>query len=114
MTATALQAPLAAGIRDRIASEQLVRELHDIDDGMWLECRGIDGDRRPRKLTQAMLAGTLRPFGIRPRTIKIRPGETMTRRGYMRVQFEQAWKDYLDGEADTPTPSSVIRHLRKP
>ena len=81
---------------------------------MWLECRGIDGDRRPRKLTQATLAGTLRPFGIRPRTIKIRPGETMTRRGYMRVQFEQAWKDYLDGEADTPTPSSVIRHLRKP
>ena len=54
------------GARDRIASERLVADLLAIEDGLWLEYRGVDGDRPPRKLSQTMLSDLLRPFGIRP------------------------------------------------
>jgi hypothetical protein len=35
---------------DRAASEQLIAELHDLADGMWLEYRGVRDDQPPRKL----------------------------------------------------------------
>jgi hypothetical protein len=94
---------------DRILSAELVNALTGIDDAPWHDWRGPRDDRSPRKLTQADLAWILRPFGIRPRTVRGRWG---TARGYYRNQFERAWRAYCDS-TDTPTQSSKIRYLRQ-
>ena len=63
---------------DRISSLALVEALHAIEDGLWLDWRGPNDDRPPRKLNQSELARLLRPFGIRPKTIwpaQRRPGD---------------------------------------
>ncbi len=53
-------------------------------------------------LTKRKLAHMLKPFGIRPKTIwpLKRGANDKSARGYMRDQFERAWKSYCD------TPSS--------
>jgi uncharacterized protein DUF3631 len=94
---------------DRILSSELVDALIAIDDAPWHDWRGPRDDRSPRKLTQSDLAWLLRPFGIRPRTVRGRWG---TARGYYRHQFERAWRAYCDS-ADTPTQSSKVRYLHQ-
>jgi len=89
---------------DRIASATLVEALLALDDSFWNEWRGPNDDRPPRKLTQGELARMLRPFEIWPRTIwstQRRRGDN-SRRGYLRSQFETAWRAYCPS-ADTPT-----------
>jgi Protein of unknown function (DUF3631) len=69
-------------------------------------------DRPARKLTQGELSRPLRPFEIRPKTIwppQRRP-EIRSRRGYLRSQFEAAWRAYCP-PADTPTQQSKIIRL---
>jgi len=97
---------------DRIASATLVEALLALDDSFWNEWRGPNDDRPPRKLTQGELARMLRPFEIRPRTIwsTQRGSGDNSRRGYLRSQFETAWRAYCPS-ADTPTQTSKIRHL---
>ena len=97
---------------DRISSLALVEALHAIEDGLWLDWRGPNDDRPPRKLNQSELARLLRPFGIRPKTIwptQRRPGDKSFR-GYYRSQFEAAWLGYCSA-ADTPTQGSKIIKL---
>jgi Protein of unknown function (DUF3631) len=94
---------------DRILSVELVNALTGIDDAPWHDWRGPRDDRSPRKLTQADLAWLLRPFGIRPRTVRGRWG---TARGYYRHQFDRAWRAYCDS-ADAPTQTSKVRYLHQ-
>jgi hypothetical protein len=97
---------------DRIASSALVEELIGLDDGLWNEWRGPNDDRPPRALTQGEMSRLLRPFGIRPKTIwpaRRRPDDKSCR-GYMRSQFDAAWRAYCPS-ADTPTQSSRIIQL---
>jgi Protein of unknown function (DUF3631) len=92
----------ARGI-DRITSVALVEALLGTDDGFWSEWRGPRDARPPHKLTQAELAQLLNRFQIRPRTIwpvQRQPGDKSSR-GYMRHQFDAAWRAYCP--ADTPT-----------
>jgi hypothetical protein len=82
--------------RDRISSERLVELLCGLEDGRWTEWRGRHGDRAPRRLTQNELAGLLSPFGIHSRTIwppRRRPDDKSSR-GYLRSDFEAAWRRY--------------------
>jgi Protein of unknown function (DUF3631) len=97
---------------DRIASSALVEALLGLDEGLWNEWRGPSDDRPSRKLTQSELSRLLRPFGIRPRTIwPARPGPgDRSSRGYLRSEFEEAWRSYC-ASADTPTQSSKIISL---
>jgi hypothetical protein len=70
-------------------------------DGFWGEWRGPNDERPPRKLTQGELARLLRPFQIRARTIwppQRRPGDR-SKRGYLRSQFEAAWRAYCASPA---------------
>jgi hypothetical protein len=100
---------------DRIASSTLVEALLEMEDGLWHEWRGAGDDRPLRKLTQGELARLLRTFGIWPRTIwpsPRRPGDRSCR-GYLRAQFEAAWRAYCPA-ADTPTQSGKIRYLAGP
>jgi hypothetical protein len=98
---------------DRMASSALVEALVQLDDGMWHEWRGPHDDRYPRKLSQPELSNLLRPFGIRPKTIwpiRRQPGDRSSR-GYLRSQFEAAWRAYCP-QADTPSSSKITPLLR--
>jgi Protein of unknown function (DUF3631) len=97
---------------DRLASSALVEALNGLGDGLWNEWRGPNGDRPPRRLTPPELSCLLRPFGIRPRTIwppQRKLGDKSCR-GYVRPEFEAAWRAYCPS-ADTPTQASEIRHF---
>ncbi|HEV7982052.1 MAG TPA: DUF3631 domain-containing protein [Xanthobacteraceae bacterium] len=97
---------------DRVASSALVEALNGLDDGLWNEWRGRNDDRPPRTLTPAELSCLLRPFGIRPRTIwpPQRQLGDKSCRGYVRAEFEVAWRAYCPS-ADTPTQTSEIMHF---
>jgi hypothetical protein len=96
---------------DRIASTELVEALLAIEDGLWMEWRGLGDDRPPRKLTQAELARLLRMFDIRPRTIwpLRRTADSKSARGYLREQFEAAWARFCS--PDTPTHARPRKYL---
>jgi hypothetical protein len=95
--------------KDRIASAVLVEALLGLDDGIWGEWRGPNDDRLPRKLSQSELARLLRPFQIRSKTIwpARRGPRERSKRGYLRNEFEPAWRAYCP-PADTPTQASKI------
>jgi len=97
---------------DRLFSEVLVAALNDIEDSIWYDWRGPQGDQQPHRLSQGGLAQMLAPFGIRPRTIwpPRRGPISKSKKGYLRSQFENAWRSYCD--ADTASQSSTARHLR--
>lgn len=99
---------------DRILSAVLVNDLNAIDDAPWSEWRGLKDDRQPHKLTPAQLAAMLSLFRIRPRTIwplNRRPGDKSAK-GYLRSQFESAWRSYCS-EDGTTSQSNVLRYLRR-
>jgi Protein of unknown function (DUF3631) len=89
---------------DRIASAALVEALLALEDSLWHDWRGLKDDRPARKLNQSELARLLRPFDIRPRTV--RHADSKTSRGYLRDQFEAAWSAYLPGSRHTDTTES--------
>jgi hypothetical protein len=100
---------------DRLPSETVVGDLHNIEGAIWSEWCGIRGDQQPRKLSQADLSSLLRPFRIFPKSIwplGSRVG-AKSRKGYYRHQFEAAWQAYCsDGEDDTSAQPNKIKHLR--
>jgi hypothetical protein len=89
----------------------MVEALLGLEDNFWNEWRGLHDDQSPRKLTQGDLSHLLRPFNIRPKTTwptRRRLGDKSSR-GYLRAQFELAWRAYCTS-ADTPTqPCKVIQ-----
>jgi hypothetical protein len=101
---------------DRLSSATIVEALNALEDGMWAEWRGILDDQQPRRLSQPELARLLAGFRIRPKTIwwPGRPEVVRSRKGYLRSQFEAAWRRYCSDDADAGTPSQrrTIRHLR--
>jgi hypothetical protein len=99
---------------DRIASAALIAALLAMDDAPWGEWRGIRHDRQPRKLSQSELAALLAPFGIRPRSIwpPRRKLESKSAKGYLRRDFEKAWRAYCGSPAGTPAQPSLVRQLR--
>jgi Protein of unknown function (DUF3631) len=53
-----------------------------------------------RQLSLATMAKLLKPFDIRPRTIRTASG---TPKGYLRQDFEEAWSRYCRSSADAAT-----------
>lgn len=87
---------------DRIKSLDLIRELHELDDGVgiWNAWRGENDDQSPHNITQGEVAALLRRFdrvSLRPRTL-VELGSREERgkagRGYYRLQFERWWSLY--------------------
>ncbi len=72
---------------DRIGSAELATALGALADGPWSEWKG------GKPITPAQLARALKPFGIAPEVMRMPSGGTP--RGYLRVQFEDAWERYL-------------------
>jgi hypothetical protein len=100
---------------DRLASAEIVGELHAIEDAMWSEWRGSHGNQQPHKITQGELATLLWPFHIKPKSIwPVAPrASAKSRKGYYRRQFEAAWETYCraDDDGDTPAYENDVRHL---
>jgi hypothetical protein len=70
---------------DALATEELLRRLCDLEESPW-------GDLRGKPLDARGLARRLRPYDVRPATIRI--GEAF-RKGYRRGDLHDAWLRYL-------------------
>jgi Protein of unknown function (DUF3631) len=74
--------------RDRIATADLLDALHGLDEAPW-------GDWYGRPLSARKLADKLRPYGVRPRTVRF--DDDSTAKGFLREQFEAPWNRYTPG-----------------
>lgn len=74
------------GDADRMMTEQLVEGLVKLDESPW-------GDLRGKELDARGLARRLRKYDVRPGQVRF--SETVTRKGYLRAGFEDAWQRYL-------------------
>ena len=83
---------------DRLTSETLCSNLNELDDRPWRE------HDRGRLMTRRQLADLLRPFGVRPDSVRI---SNRTPKGYMREWFEEAFTRYL---SDPPAQSATPQH----
>jgi hypothetical protein len=102
---------LLADIRDiftsdeltQITSEHLIDALVKIETHPWAEFG------RPRKpITKNSLARLLKPYKIRPGTIRTGSGEKNTAKGYKLAEFEDAFGRYLPNPPNqTVTPSQA-------
>jgi len=81
---------------DKIITTELVRRLLALDEAPW-------GDINGRPLDPRRLARLLKPFGIRPGSVRIGPS---TAKGYERTAFADAWERYA------PSIGPSIRHVR--
>lgn len=105
---------LLADIRDifeeepnQISSGDLIPRLVEIEESPW-------GDIKGKPINTIKLAALLRPYGIRPGTIRI--GDK-TPKGYRAVDFADAWRRYLPKTNDkpaTPQQSGVATHGSNP
>jgi len=72
---------------DRLASEDLVAHLVELDERPWPEFKA------GRAITKTQIARLLKPFGIKSGTIRFENGRTA--KGYYRALFEDAFARYL-------------------
>ena len=73
------------GDAEKLPTNIILGKLHLIDDAPW-------GDMRGNKMTDAQLSKRLRPYDIKPKSLRI-GGEVL--RGYARADFHETWKRYL-------------------
>ncbi len=88
--------------RERMPSEELIAELTDLEDRPWCEF-----GRMQQPLTKRQLAALLKPFGIKPKPIRVKHmGKPC--RGYQAASFADAFARYLDNDqeatGDDPGP----------
>lgn len=85
---------------DRLATADIVEMLPDRGDGQW------DNYHRGRPITASDIARLLRPFGIRPSTMRF--GQT-TAKGYLVADFQNAFGRYLSPlpTQAAPAPANV-------
>ena len=72
---------------DRLSSEVIATALADKEDRPWSEW-----GRQKKKLTKTQLARLLKPFNIRPTTVRI---DGKTPKGYLLDDFMDAFRRYL-------------------
>ena len=77
---------------NRMATSDLIEILCEEETAPW-------GDWHGRRMSPQVLARLLRPFGIRPGTVRL---GTSTAKGYYREAFREAWERYL---AASPSPA---------
>jgi hypothetical protein len=82
---------------DRLRSAELLEELTGMDESPWAEWR------KGSPITARGITRLLKPYGIAKRSTRF--GET-TAKGYLREEFEDAWKRYL------PKNGPQTRHTR--
>ncbi len=83
----------AFGDAVKMWTEDILTELHALDDAPW-------GDLRGKPLTNLVLSELLHPYGIKPKLLRI-GGDVV--RGYVREDFGDAWRRYLPPAIKTVT-----------
>lgn len=73
------------GDRDHLPTEVILAELHRIEESSW-------GDLRGKPLDARGLAQRLRPYEVKPATVRV---GTTTPKGYRREDLHDAWLRYL-------------------
>jgi hypothetical protein len=86
----------AFGERDRLSTEELIGRLCEDEEAPWSTWH------KGARMSPRSLSGLLRRFDIGSRTIRLDGSETA--KGYLREQFEDAWRRYLPAH---PTDLSV-------
>ena len=76
---------------DRLASSSLIEALLEMEEAPW-------GDLRGKPLDARMLARLLRPYEVRPQTIRL---DDETAKGYLKETFSDAWRRYTPQGAVT-------------
>ena len=80
-----------------IWTSTMIERLRNREETPWNDIRGKPLDAR-------MLSDMLRPYRIKPSDVKI---DGINRKGYLRSDFELAWKSYLPGCAATAATSAT-------
>jgi 5-methylcytosine-specific restriction endonuclease McrA len=90
------------GDQDQLPTRDILHGLHAIDDSPW-------GDLKGKPLDDRGLANRLRPYDIKPTTI--RDGAS-TPKGYRRTDFVDAWSRYLQSTEPTVSlcPTKEAQH----
>ena len=91
---------------DRIRSEELVNKLVGIEDRQWREMPFTG-----KPITQTILAKQLKPYGVRPTTIKFEGDIAF--KGYRLDQFEKAFR-YIPADPDREAPRHTPQDSRNP
>lgn len=104
-------APIWEGIfpdpdRQRIATAGLIEALSADPERPWVDWQG----RGRGPLSPRDLAKLLKPYGARPRSIRLPSGETP--KGYHRDDFEDAWARYLPERA-SPGRHTATEHVAR-
>lgn len=88
---------------DHLYTRQLIAALAADEEAPWATYHAPD-----KRITPRALSNLLRPFGVKPQTVRTGPGPKDTGKGYERRDFEDAWRRYLPppfrqigGAADT-------------
>jgi hypothetical protein len=85
---------------DRMETATLLDRLHAMPESPWNDLRG-------RPLDARGLAERLRPYGVRPKVIRV--GKDSTPRGYERADLLDAWSRYLPGERNSRNDRNTAR-----
>jgi putative DNA primase/helicase len=88
----------AEGTDCPISSAELADALGAMEDRPWSEWR------QGKPITKSQLARLLKPFDVRPKTVRLGPD---TAKGYRRSQFADAFSRYLSAVSQVVTPSQT-------
>lgn len=95
---------------DRMSSADLAKRLGEVEESPWGPFHGRDFDNRA-------LARKLKPYGVKPKTIRIgRPDEhgKDTARGYHVADFKDAWARYCPQQDPPPEKPSQPSQTSQP
>lgn len=84
---------------DRLSSATLITALLDMEEAPW-------GDLHGRPLDARRMARTLKPYGIKPVTIRLPDGSTP--KGYLKSDFADSWNRYLPVAATSATTATNL------
>jgi hypothetical protein len=89
------------GNDEQAPTSAILNKLQKLDESPWLDIKG-------KPLNDRGLADRLRPYGIKPRVIRV--GST-TPRGYRREDFADPWARYLQPPTPEPTQQPQQRNI---
>ncbi len=89
----------------RLPSGDLAAALGEIEEAPW-------GDLKGKPLDARRLAWWLRPYGVRPRTIRL--GDDSTAKGYQADWFTDAWARYAPSPPPPGEPSQASQASKVP
>ncbi len=98
---------------DKLSSVTILRRLVEIEAGPWARWWGPEVQAKETPLVaQSDLARNLRPFGVKPRVVRLPDGTTP--RGYDREDFAEPWSRYLPPSEGGATGATTATPLASP